>query len=77
MQFTEEPVDATLPAPRIDIDDYYGIREWCDRFGVAKHRLRDAVAAVGSDPQAVQQYLLRSAPPPLTVPPKRERLTAS
>ena len=46
---------------RIDIDDFFDLRDWSNRFGVAKWRLREAVLAVGDSAQAVETYLRTSS----------------
>ena len=42
---------------RIDISEDYELRDWSEKFGVSKERLREAVQAVGDKAADVQNYL--------------------
>jgi uncharacterized protein DUF3606 len=42
---------------RIDISEDYELRDWSEKFGVSKDRLKEAVQAVGDKAADVQNYL--------------------
>jgi hypothetical protein len=42
---------------RIDINDPYEVRNWCNIFNVSEEKLRQAVRAVGDSSEAVRRYL--------------------
>ena len=42
---------------RIDISEDYELRDWSEKFGVSKERLKEAVKAVGDKAADVQNYL--------------------
>jgi len=42
---------------RIDINEDYELRDWSEKFGVSKDRLKEAVQAVGDKAADVQKYL--------------------
>lgn len=42
---------------RIDLDDAVERQDWSEEFGVSEAKLREAVAAVGADAEAVREYL--------------------
>ncbi|WP_119153155.1 DUF3606 domain-containing protein [Caldimonas tepidiphila] len=46
---------------RIDLDDPIEVQDWIEEFGVPEARLREAVAAVGTDAEAVREYLAAHA----------------
>jgi hypothetical protein len=43
---------------RVDVADASSLEYWREHFGVTTEQLEEAVAAVGGDPQAVQEHLL-------------------
>jgi hypothetical protein len=45
---------------RIDVNEPYELRDWSRKFGVSPEELRDAVRAVGTDAEKVEQHLKRS-----------------
>ncbi|MGM9486364.1 DUF3606 domain-containing protein [Ideonella sp. YS5] len=45
---------------RIDVNEPYELRDWSRKFGVSPDELRDAVRAVGTDAEKVEQHLKRS-----------------
>ena len=52
-----------IPKPtltRVRVDDPYEVRRWCQRFVCTERQLRDAVARVGDDPEAVNAELHRA-----------------
>lgn len=53
--------DKTLRGPqdrsRIAMGEDYEVEYWTDRFGVSRDRLQQAVDAVGTNAEAVEQYL--------------------
>ena len=52
------PADAlVLDDDTIDMDSDYETGAWCESLGCSYHQLRAAVAAVGSSPGRVQDYL--------------------
>ena len=55
------PDDKTIRHPhdgkRIDINDPYEVRNWCQIFGVDEETLKRAVQAVGTSSEAVRKYL--------------------
>ena len=44
---------------RIRMSQEKDIQHWCEKFGVSKARLEEAVNAVGPEVQRVQEYLAR------------------
>ena len=42
---------------RIDINEDYELRDWSEKFGVSKERLKEAVQAVGDRAADVEHYL--------------------
>jgi hypothetical protein len=42
---------------RIDVDDYYDLRYWSNRFNVARWRICEAVLEVGDNAGAVEAFL--------------------
>lgn len=42
---------------RISLTEDYEVRDWAERFGVTEKALRDAVARVGDDAEAVRREL--------------------
>jgi hypothetical protein len=42
---------------RINVNQDYELRDWSDKFGVTKERLKEAVQAVGDEADRVEQYL--------------------
>jgi hypothetical protein len=46
---------------RINLSQDYEVRDWSRKFGVSEQELRAAVAAVGSEADAVRKHLGRSA----------------
>lgn len=42
---------------RIDLDDPIEVQDWTEELGVPEARLREAVAAVGNEAEAVREYL--------------------
>ena len=42
---------------RINVNQDYELRDWSDKFGVTKERLKEAVQAVGDSADKVQEYL--------------------
>jgi hypothetical protein len=54
--------NASIPTPnvdRIEVDNAYEVRRWCQRLVCTEAQLRAAVAKVGDDPAAVRAELLR------------------
>jgi len=55
--------DKSLRGPqdrtRIAIGEDYEVAYWCDRFGVSRERLEEAVHAVGNGADAVERHLKR------------------
>jgi len=54
--------NASIPTPnvdRIEVDNAYEVRRWCQRLVCTEAQLRAAVAKVGEDPAAVRAELLR------------------
>jgi len=53
------PADPTVlnDDETIDMDSDYETGAWCESLGCSYHQLRAAVAAVGSSPSRVQDYL--------------------
>jgi hypothetical protein len=53
--------DKTLRGPqdrsRIAMGEDYEVEYWTDKFGVSRDRLQQAVDAVGTNAEAVEQYL--------------------
>ena len=41
----------------IDLDNEHAVAEWCAHFGITTDQLEETVPAVGSDSQAVREYL--------------------
>lgn len=59
---TVPPSASPTPAPpreRIDLDSPRDASRWCEYFGVTIEQLTEAVRAVGLDPGAVREHLLR------------------
>jgi len=53
---------ASIPTPnvdRIEVDNAYEVRRWCQRLVCTEAQLRAAVAKVGADPAAVRAELSR------------------
>ena len=46
---------------RIDVNQDYELRDWADKFGVTKERLKEAVQAVGDNADKVEQHLKSGA----------------
>ena len=46
-------------ASRVNIHEPYEVRYWCSKFNVNEAKLREAVLAVGTSANAVEQYLSR------------------
>ena len=44
---------------RINVNQDYELRDWSDKLGVTKERLKEAVQAVGDSADKVQEYLKR------------------
>jgi len=42
---------------RIDVNQDYELRDWSDKFGVSKEKLKEAVDAVGTYADDVEGYL--------------------
>jgi len=42
---------------RINVNQDYELRDWSEKFGVTKERLKEAVQAVGDQADKVEQYL--------------------
>jgi len=54
--------NASIPTPnvdRIEVDNAYEVRRWCQRLVCTEAQLRAAVAKLGDDPAAVRAELLR------------------
>ena len=54
--------NASIPTPnvdRIEVDNAYEVRRWCQRLVCTEAQLRAAVAKVGDDPAAVRVELSR------------------
>jgi len=50
-----------VDAPRIDVHEREQLIEWAEKFDVSEEELRQAVAAVGGDPEQVGEYLAKQA----------------
>ncbi len=44
---------------RINVNESWEVRWWCNKFGVSEAQLRAAVAAVGTSASKVEEYLRR------------------
>lgn len=44
---------------RVNVEEDYEVRYWTQKFGVSERALRDAVKAVGTSAEKVQEYLRR------------------
>lgn len=53
----DKTVRHPLDGKRIDINDEYEVRNWCEILGVNEMILRIAVGAVGTSAEAVKTYL--------------------
>jgi hypothetical protein len=42
---------------RIDVNEDYELRDWSKKFGVSQEQLKEAVQAVGTESDKVEQYL--------------------
>ena len=42
---------------RIDVGQEHELRHWSEKFGVSKERLKEAVEAVGTQADTVQEHL--------------------
>jgi hypothetical protein len=42
---------------RINVNEDYELQYWSEKFGVSQGRLQEAVKAVGTSVEAVQEYL--------------------
>ena len=42
---------------RINVNEDYELRDWSEKFGVTKERLKEAVQAVGDQADKVEKYL--------------------
>ena len=53
-----QPITATVPATvnRICLVDPPGVRSWCTELKCTEHELREAVYAVGSQPDRIRRY---------------------
>jgi len=51
-----QPPTATVH--RICLVDPAGVRSWCSELGCSEHALREAVYAVGSEPERIRRYFL-------------------
>jgi hypothetical protein len=45
-------------ASRICLVDPAGVRSWCAQLGCTEYELREAVYAVGSEPDRIRRYFL-------------------
>ena len=43
---------------RIDVSQEHELRDWSEKFGVSRDRLKEAVQSVGDRAEAVQEYLI-------------------
>ena len=53
--------NVSIPTPnvdRIEVDNAYEVRRWCQRLVCTEAQLRATVAKVGEDPAAVRAELL-------------------
>lgn len=46
---------------RINVNEDYELRDWSQKFGVSPEQLRQAVAAAGTNADAVEKYLKERA----------------
>jgi hypothetical protein len=44
---------------RVDLRDQHNLQRWIDHFGVTEQQLAEAEKAVGDDPNAIQEHLMR------------------
>ena len=42
---------------RISVSEDYELQYWSEKFGISRTELREAVEAVGNDPDEVEKYL--------------------
>jgi hypothetical protein len=49
---------------RIDVGQEHELRDWSEKFGVTKEKLKEAVQAVGDDASKVEQHLRESGGEP-------------
>jgi hypothetical protein len=45
---------------RINVNEPYELRDWSRKFGVSPEELQEAVRAVGTDAEKVEEHLKRS-----------------
>lgn len=51
------PEESRADSTRVNIDDPYEVRRWCQRFVCTEVALRRAVAEVGADPDRVRRVV--------------------
>lgn len=51
------PEESRADVTRVNIDDPYEVRRWCQRFVCTEATLRQAVAKVGTDPERVRRVV--------------------
>jgi hypothetical protein len=53
----EEQGGARARRRHIDPEQYQALRDWANRFGVTRERLKEAIRAVGNDARKVEAHL--------------------
>lgn len=53
----DDPTKQAQDRKRISLTEDYEVRYWSERLGVSREELREAVNAVGSDPDRVTAHL--------------------
>lgn len=53
----DKNVRAPQDSSRVAMGEDYEVRYWTDRFGIARERLEEAVAAVGNSVERIEEYL--------------------
>jgi hypothetical protein len=51
------PEESRADSSRVNIDDPYEVRRWCQRFVCTEAALRRAVAEVGTEPERVRRVV--------------------
>ena len=57
------PEDSRPDLTRVNVDDPYEVRRWCQRFVCTEAALRLAVAQVGNNPDRVRRKVALGRPP--------------
>jgi len=56
------PEDSRADLTRVNVDDPFEVRRWCQRFVCTEAALRIAVAEVGTDPARVRRKVALGGP---------------